>query len=153
MGSNIGDRKEYLCKALTILSLMEKTRIEEVSSVYETEPVEYLQQPDFLNIACRIDTKLSPEELLSGTQMIESILGRKRLVRFGPRTIDIDLLLFEDAVIQTDKLTVPHPRMYDRAFVLIPLQEVKPDLSVSKEDMSGVRLFGSIPENCWLKAT
>lgn len=142
----------FLCDALSLLSKLDFVTIEKVSSVYETDPQGYHDQADFLNIVCRIETELTPEELLSATGKIESILGRERSIRFGPRTIDIDILTFENEVRSTEKLTLPHPRMHERQFVLIPLYEIMPENSINHGSSDSVRFFGEIPKECWQKS-
>lgn len=143
---------KFLCKALSLLSRIDFVTVDLVSSVYETDPQGYLDQADFLNIVCRIQTELTPEELLSVIGKIESILGRERLIRFGPRTIDIDILTFDNEVRNTDKLTLPHPRMNERQFVLIPLYEIMPEKSLYPGNSDSVRFFGEIPKECWQKS-
>lgn len=124
LGSNIGDRRAHLAAALQ--RLREVVEITALSSVYETEPVGYSDQPRFLNIALQGRTMLSPEELLRYAKKIEEVLGRQPTFRNGPRPIDIDILLFDDQHIVRDELTIPHPRMTERAFVLVPLAEIAP---------------------------
>lgn len=126
LGSNLGEREEYLCQALTLLSA--KVNLEEVSSIYETEPVGYKEQPLFLNLVCRIATNLPPEELLHQLKDIETRMGRIPSFPNAPRIIDIDILFYEDRIMSTQDLTIPHPRLQGRAFVLIPLAEIAPDL-------------------------
>lgn len=127
LGSNLGDREENLCQTLTLLSL--KVNLEEVSSVYETEPVGYKRQPLFLNLVCRITTNLPPEELLHLAKDIETRMGRVSSGQINaPRPIDIDILFYDNKIMETQNLTIPHPRLKDRAFVLIPLNEIAPDL-------------------------
>jgi GTP cyclohydrolase-4 len=126
LGSNLGERGENLCQALTLLSA--KVNLEKVSSVYETEPVGYKEQPLFLNLVCRITTDLSPDELLHLAEDVETGMGRVPSFTNAPRIIDIDILFYEDRVMNTQNLTIPHPRLQDRAFVLIPLAEIAPDL-------------------------
>ena len=126
LGSNLGEREENLCQALTLLSA--KANLEKVSSVYETEPVGYKEQPLFLNLVCRITTDLSPDELLHLAKDVETGMGRVPSFTNAPRIIDIDILFYEDRVMNTQNLTIPHPRLQDRAFVLIPLAEIAPDL-------------------------
>jgi 2-amino-4-hydroxy-6-hydroxymethyldihydropteridine diphosphokinase len=126
LGSNLGEREEDLCQALILLS--QKVNFEEVSSVYETEPVGYKEQPLFLNLVCRITTKLYPEELLHLAKEIETKMGRVSSFPNAPRLIDIDILFYDNKIIKTHNLTIPHPRLKDRAFVLIPLAEIAPDL-------------------------
>src|ERR1019366_3974720 len=126
LGSNLGDRRGNLAAALQ--QLREVVTIETVSSVYETEPVGYFEQPRFLNIACCGKTALSAQDLLHYTQTIEVAIGRQPTLRNGPRPIDIDILLFDDLHIHDDSLTIPHPRMNERAFVLFPLAEISPNV-------------------------
>jgi 2-amino-4-hydroxy-6-hydroxymethyldihydropteridine diphosphokinase len=128
LGSNLGDRVGYLSLARQGLEEHPLIVIKRASSIYESEPVGYLEQDWFLNQVVEIATGLQPSELLAVMQGIENRLGRERKIRWGPRVIDLDLLLFEDLVISTPELTVPHPRMYERSFVLIPLCEIAPDL-------------------------
>ena len=126
LGSNLGDRGENLNKALDYLE--QRLKVTEVSSVYETEPVGNIQQPYFLNMALKVYTRLAPEELLLLAKGIERKLGRLPGKRNAPRPIDIDILLYGDEVIKTAELTIPHPRLAERAFVLVPLAEIAPDL-------------------------
>jgi len=153
MGSNLGDRMRNLKKAMTLLSSHPDVFVQNVSSVYETDPVDLLDQGDFLNLVCRIETELTPLELLHYIQTIEQILLRERTMRFGPRTIDVDILTFDDIVMHTHELTLPHLRMGQRAFVQIPLREILNAETVQKDLDPSVRLFGTLPENCWLKHT
>ncbi len=127
LGSNLGDRKDNLATALKLLAAPD-LRIARVSSLYETEPRDLLQQPWFLNLAVQIETTLFPMQLLARTQKVERDLGRKRIIAKGPRTIDIDILLFGAFVIDTPQLQIPHPRLAERRFVLQPLVEIAPDL-------------------------
>lgn len=115
-------------KAYQELNRDSRIRIVGTSSFYESEPVGYLDQAWFLNQVMEIATILLPRELLHILQVIENELGRKRLIRWGPRVIDLDLLLYEDVILTTDELIIPHPRMYERNFVLIPLNEIAPNL-------------------------
>lgn len=122
LGANLGDRAANMRKALAALA--RKVRVVEVSSLYETEP-EPPGQPLFYNAAANIETELEPRELLRFTQGIEAELGRRRDgERFGPRPIDIDILLYSDVVLDEPGLVIPHPRMHERAFVLVPLAEI-----------------------------
>jgi 2-amino-4-hydroxy-6-hydroxymethyldihydropteridine diphosphokinase len=122
LGSNIGDREANLEAAIERLTPVRR------SSIYETEPVDYLNQRWFLNLVIEIETGLFPMQLLSWTQRIERELGRVRGVPKGPRTLDIDILLYGDAVVRTPKLEIPHPRIAERRFVLAPLAELAPEL-------------------------
>lgn len=127
IGTNMGDREEFLNRAVTSLRAAEGIESVERSSIYETAPVGVTDQADFLNIVVRVRTVLTPFELLAGCQRIESELGRVRTIRWGPRTADLDILLYNDDSIDSETLTIPHPRMQDRAFVLIPLTELAPE--------------------------
>ena len=127
LGSNIGDREQHLKNALAkIEELGEFVKLEKISSFYNTAPVGYVEQPDFLNAVVKVKTILEPEELLSILQEIENTEGRERKIHWGPRTLDLDILLFDDMVINTDTLVVPHPEMTKRDFVLVPLCEIAP---------------------------
>lgn len=129
LGSNLGDRLGYLVRGLALLEAAH-TRVTGVSSVYETLPQGKTDQPLFLNLAASLETDLDAQALLRHMQAAERALGRERRERWGPRTIDIDLLLYDDAVIQEPNLTVPHPYMCQRAFVLVPLLELQPGLTL-----------------------
>jgi len=124
LGSNIGNRQYNLSKALQRLG--EIADIHKISSVYETEPVGYLDQPRFLNMVCYGQTTSSPDGLLRSTKAIEEALGREPSFRNAPRPIDIDILLYDNLRLETEQLTIPHPRMSERAFVLVPLVEIAP---------------------------
>ena len=127
LGSNLGGREANLRQALTLLSL--KVTLDEVSSIFETEPVGYREQPLFLNLVCRISTNLPPEELLRLAKDIETRMGRVPSQQIdAPRPIDIDILFYNNKIIETQDLTIPHPRLKDRAFVLIPLVKIAPNL-------------------------
>lgn len=125
LGSNMGDRQENLDKALDFLS--QRLRMGKISSVYDTEPVGNTDQSRFLNLVCQAYTRLAPAALLALTRGIESKLGRTGKSN-APRPIDIDILLYGEQVIDTPELAIPHPRMAERAFVLIPLAEIAPEL-------------------------
>ena len=124
LGGNQGDRLQNLRRAVELLRDLPGVTVEAVSKVYETEPQGYREQPEFLNMAVRLSTTLSPLALLRETAQIEEQLARRRGVKDGPRTIDLDLLLYEGVEMQSPTLTLPHPRMRERAFVLTPLREV-----------------------------
>jgi 2-amino-4-hydroxy-6-hydroxymethyldihydropteridine diphosphokinase len=125
LGSNLGDREDNLRAALTRLERL--GTIESLSSLYETEPVEMTTQPWFLNCAVALKTEKMPKQLLGGVLRLEQEMGRRRLQKKGPRTIDIDILLFGNSIIQTEGLTVPHPALHERRFVLEPLSEIAAD--------------------------
>jgi len=126
LGANLGDRKRNIEEALDMLGKTQKIKVLSVSKLYETAPVGITNQPTFLNAAAKITTELKPLELLTVCQNIEAKLKRVRTVRWGPRTIDIDLLLYGDLIINTKKLILPHPEMHKRAFVLNPLSDIAP---------------------------
>jgi 2-amino-4-hydroxy-6-hydroxymethyldihydropteridine diphosphokinase len=126
LGSNVGDRAANLNAAVARLGTF--GQVIRVSSFYETEPVEVVGQPWFLNCAVKLDTEKMPKQLLTGVLELEEKMGRRRGQKNGPRTIDIDILLFGSSVIDTRGLTVPHPAMHQRRFVLEPLAEIAPDV-------------------------
>lgn len=125
IGTNIGDREENLKSALKALNLLPMTKVTAVSKVYETEPVGFANQEDFLNIAVEIETELTAQNILGACLGIEAGLGRIRNIKNGPRIIDIDLLLYEDEKYNTPSLILPHPRMFEREFVLKPLLDIE----------------------------
>jgi 2-amino-4-hydroxy-6-hydroxymethyldihydropteridine diphosphokinase len=129
LGSNLGNREDSIRAAVRAMAATPGVRSVRLSSLYETEPVGGPPgQPLFLNAAARIETALAPGQLFERMLGIEASLGRERSERWGPRTIDLDLLLFDDAVIHTPELQVPHPLMHERAFVLAPLAEIAADV-------------------------
>ena len=126
LGTNIGDRAVNMQQALKELeSIMQ---VEERSPIYETPPWGLVDQPDFLNQVVRGETELSPVELIKALKEIEAEMGRVPTIRYGPRLIDLDLLLYDDLVFETEKLSIPHPRMRGRAFVLVPLADLAPEI-------------------------
>jgi 2-amino-4-hydroxy-6-hydroxymethyldihydropteridine diphosphokinase len=122
LGSNIGNREAHLREAQDRLTAV--GRVTTVSSFYETEPVEFTEQPWFLNCAIALETRLTPQELMTAILGIEKAMGRQRLQKKGPRMIDIDILLFGNAVLDSAEVTIPHPAMSERRFVLDPLAEI-----------------------------
>ena len=126
LGSNLGNRQGNLDKALDLLS--QRLRARQVSSIYDTEPVGNIDQPRFLNLVCQVYTRLAPKELLTLVKSIELKLGRAPRTSNAPRPIDIDILFYGDQVVDTPELVIPHPRLTERAFVLVPLAEIAPDL-------------------------
>lgn len=124
LGSNLGNRRKYLTDAMKFLE-QRGVKILKKSRIYETDPVGRTDQPKFLNMVIEVSTELSPEDLLRVCLSIEDSLGRVRKERWGPRTIDIDVLLYQDREIQTEFLTIPHPRMFEREFVMKSLREIR----------------------------
>jgi 2-amino-4-hydroxy-6-hydroxymethyldihydropteridine diphosphokinase len=126
LGSNLGDRRAYLQDAIQRLSRLGS--VVAVSSVYETEPIELTTQPWFLNCAVALDTVKTPRQLLAAVLKLEQEMGRRRVGNKGPRTIDVDILIFGSSVMDLPPLTLPHPAMHQRRFVLEPLAEIAPEL-------------------------
>lgn len=153
LGSNLGDMLQHLRKAIKKIEEVNKISIKKVSSVYESEPVGYKNQRWFLNLVLEIQTSFDPFPLLEHLLAIEDKMGREREEKWGPRNIDIDLLLYDNRIVKSDRLTIPHPRMQERRFVLISLTQIAPkllhpllkksveELLESCEDKSIVRLY------------
>ncbi|MGG3926996.1 2-amino-4-hydroxy-6-hydroxymethyldihydropteridine diphosphokinase [Metabacillus fastidiosus] len=136
LGSNMGDRETYLMSAIKELQGHKEISVENISSIYETDPIGYTDQDQFLNMVIQIKTDLTAFDLLNVTQQIENKLGRKREVKWGPRTLDLDILLYNNENIEAEHLIVPHPRMLERSFVLIPLKELNPNINIPKNETS-----------------
>jgi 2-amino-4-hydroxy-6-hydroxymethyldihydropteridine diphosphokinase len=130
LGSNLGDRLENLRSAVRLLDATAGIHVDASSRVWETAPVGGPSQPEYLNAVLRVETSLEPRDLLDACLGVEAALGRIRDVRWGPRTIDVDVLLVDDVRVDEPALTIPHPRMTERAFVLLPLMELDPDASL-----------------------
>ena len=128
LGSNMGDREQKLQQALQLLEADGKVKIEKLSSIYETAPFGVTDQADFLNMVVRVQTSLAPAELLAKCLEVEQVMGRIRTRHWGPRVIDIDLLIYDDVQIVSETLMLPHPGILRRAFVLIPLRDVASSL-------------------------
>jgi 2-amino-4-hydroxy-6-hydroxymethyldihydropteridine diphosphokinase len=126
LGTNLGDRMRNLRAA--IQQLASHVTLTRISPIYETEPWGVADQADFLNLVVEGKTELAPTELLLALQAIEQRMGRQRTVRYGPRVIDLDILLYDDVVLQTEQLEIPHARMAERRFVLVPLNDIAPDV-------------------------
>ncbi|WP_432363008.1 2-amino-4-hydroxy-6-hydroxymethyldihydropteridine diphosphokinase [Sporosarcina sp. UB5] len=154
IGSNIGDRLHHLKEAVRALHAHERAEVTEVSSIYETAPVGYTDQADFLNLVVCVKTLLDPYELLAACQHIENDLGRVREIRWGPRTVDLDILLYNNDNIEAENLLVPHPRMGERAFVLVPLLEITPTI---EHPVTGIPFAKEVPDDTgvvlWKKVT
>ncbi len=133
IGSNIGDRLDFCQKAVAALRGCVEIRVTKLSSLYETDPVDYLEQDCFYNAALALETSLSPEKLLKQCQKIEAALEKNIRIPKGPRTIDLDLLFYNDHVSRSSDLTLPHPELARRLFVLVPLAEIAPQHIHPKE--------------------
>jgi 2-amino-4-hydroxy-6-hydroxymethyldihydropteridine diphosphokinase len=131
LGSNMGDRLEFLRYGVMNLNENVNINIKNCSSIYETTPVGFLDQEDFLNMVVELETSYTPLELLKYTQEIQRKSGRKFNIKWGPRTLDLDILLYNQENIEMEQLIVPHPRMFERGFVMVPLKEVAPSLYFS----------------------
>ena len=130
IGANLDDPESSVRRAIDCLVTIPDTRLVAASSLYRTAPVGYLDQPDYVNAAAALATTLEPEALLAQLLLIENEFGRRRSIRNAPRTLDLDLLLYGDRSMQSENLTLPHPRMGARAFVLVPLAEIAPEVKV-----------------------
>jgi len=126
LGTNMGQREEFLEKAIRIISLNSNIEILKISGVYETEPYGFKDQPNFLNLVLEAETSLSPEKLLIVAKSIEEQIGREHRRRWGPREIDVDILAYENSVVRKDFLQVPHKELSKRRFVLVPFAEIAP---------------------------
>ncbi|HID55795.1 TPA: 2-amino-4-hydroxy-6-hydroxymethyldihydropteridine diphosphokinase, partial [Candidatus Poribacteria bacterium] len=126
IGSNLGDRALNIRRAIEIVNESRKINVTSVSSLYETEPIGVRDQPDFLNCVVKVETELTPRELLKRLKAIEIEMGRRPGPRWGPRKIDLDILLYEGLTLNEDDLVIPHPRAHERLFALMPLFEIAP---------------------------
>lgn len=127
-GSNLGDRSDNINKAIELINRSGHTNIVKTSSLYETKPVGYVEQDNFINGALQVKTLLSPKQIIAFLLDVEKKLKRERIVRWGPRTIDLDVLLYDDCVTSFEEIIIPHPRMHERMFVLEPLCDIAPNL-------------------------
>ena len=130
LGANLGDKWENMREAVRLLEAEGRCTVVARSSIYVTKPVGLEDQPDFVNAVIEVKTSLSPADLLKLCNDVEGRLGRERTIRWGPRVIDIDILLYEGVTVDAPDLTIPHPHMMERAFVLVPLAEIAPDLEL-----------------------
>lgn len=142
LGSNVGDRTAQIAEALRRLGQLGEVR--QVSSLYETAPVEVTAQPWFLNAAAELITSLEPEKLIARLLEIERAMGRERTQPKGPRLIDLDILLFDDREIHTADLDIPHPSMHARKFVLVPLAEIAPNALVPPKRVTVAQMLGAL---------
>lgn len=147
IGSNIGNRSEYLRNALARIEELEDVRIEKISSIYETDPVGYLKQNKFLNCVVQLRTKLSPQKLLNEVKEIERDHNRQREIHWGPRTLDLDILFYGNCEISLPGLTIPHPEVYKRRFVMVPLCEISPEFSPNVGDKTICDLLTECKDN------
>jgi 2-amino-4-hydroxy-6-hydroxymethyldihydropteridine diphosphokinase len=131
LGSNLKDPQTQVSSALTALNTLPETQVVRPSSLYRTAPVGYDNQPDFINAVAEVKTSLTPLELLRALLALENQYGRERPFPNAPRVLDLDLLLYEDVHMQTAELTLPHPRMHERGFVMLPLAEIAPELRIA----------------------
>jgi 2-amino-4-hydroxy-6-hydroxymethyldihydropteridine diphosphokinase len=145
LGSNVGDRADNLRRAIAALEDA-GVRLQKVSSIYETEPVDLREQPWFLNCVVKAVTELPAMELLKKLRQIESLMGSEKIVAKGPRLIDLDILLFGEESVNTPELQVPHPRMHLRRFVLVPLAEIVPGLRHPSWNATAADLLARTPD-------
>ena len=127
LGTNLGNREAALAQAVDLLAAMPGIEIEAVSNLYSSAPWGVADQPDFLNLCIRVETSLGPLQLLHACKSVEAKLGRQERLRWGPREMDVDVLLMQGVTLDTETLAIPHPRMAERRFVLEPLAEIAPD--------------------------
>jgi len=140
LGSNLEEPEKQVRQAFDELDRLPHTRVVRKSSLYRTAPIGHEAQPDFINAVAQLETGLPAERLLAELQVIEKSHGRERSFKNAPRTLDLDLLLFGDTKLNSPQLTVPHPRMHERAFVLKPLLEIAPQLAFSLESCAGQKI-------------
>lgn len=146
LGANLGDRLETIKQAISLINEHQEIILLNKSAIYETQPFGYIDQPDFINMVIEIATSLSPNELLKYIHLIENRLGRKREIHWGPRTIDIDILLYGDKIIKSDDLQIPHPHLAERLFVLVPLEEIYSGL-IPGENISIEKMVNRLGRN------
>lgn len=149
LGSNIEPKEKYVMDAIKLLTKHDHIKLRKQSAIYETEPVDYLEQDKFLNMVVEVETSLSSGELLQYCQQIELQLGRDRSesqIEKGPRTIDLDVLIFGEEIKEEETLQIPHPRLYERAFVLVPLAEIAPTLAVPGVGQKVEELLRQLPD-------
>ena len=144
LGSNLGDRITNLRRALSLLT--PDILVEKISPVYETKPQHIVDQPLFLNAVCSASTALPPLEVLKHLKDIEQTMGRQSGPRFGPRPIDIDILFYNDLVLDTPEITIPHPLVHERAFVLVPLKDVAPEFVHPTRGVTISELLNRLPD-------
>lgn len=154
LGANLGNPFEQLSRALTLLETDDHVAITTISSLYQTEPLYLPEQPDFLNLVCAIETDFTARQLLAHCQSVESRIGRQaNPIRNAPRLIDIDIIFFADQIIHEDGLTVPHPRLQERQFVLRPLAEIAPQFICPQTHLSIAELLKACPDQSRITKT
>lgn len=151
LGSNIGDRLNYLKEAVKRISSLPNTKIRKHSSVYETAPVGYSEQDNFLNMVVEISTDLNPIAFFKEMQKIEKSLGRIRKVKWGPRVIDIDILYWGSEILNTKSLQIPHAEIENRRFVLVPLNEISPDFKTPHQRQAIGELLENVQDDSWVE--
>jgi len=151
IGSNLGDRERNIRRAVDEIAAMPFTKLVTVSSLYDSEPVGEVEQGNFVNAVALIETELAPNRLLWNLMLIEQRMGRARTIRWGPRTIDLDIILYGKSVVDEDGLVIPHPEMDKRAFVLIPLIEIEPDLVHPRSKEPVRKLLRKLKPHCSVK--
>lgn len=151
LGSNVGDRAANLFAAIDHLRALERTQLVAASALYETQPRVVEEQPDFINACVALDTQLSPHDLLAALLKIEQTMGRVRVFDKGPRTIDLDVLLFGQEQINDPDLQIPHPGLCERAFVLVPLAEIAADARHPTRQQTISQLVQQCPDTGWVR--
>lgn len=151
LGTNLGARREHLKRALQAIQEIPATQIDRVSAIYETQPVGLLEQPDFLNQIVMLTTALCPTCLLLILQAIETHFGRQRKIKWGPRIIDLDLITYQALIRTTDWLTLPHPRLAVRKFILVPFYEIAPDMVIPPRNLTVRELLAACPDTGWIR--
>lgn len=146
LGSNIGDSINILNSVIADLKADSELSVIKVSSLYKTKAKLYEDQPDFINAAISLTTDLDPVSLLDKLFFYENKYKRKRIIRWGPRTLDLDLIDYENTTLDTEKLTIPHKGMHERAFVLVPLHEIEPNYLVIKHQLTIAQLYEKLPK-------
>ena len=148
LGSNLGSRKQHLQQAVFELENSAANKVLKISSIYETEPVGYVAQPWFLNLVLEMHTNLNPYELLQFVKEIESKVGRKETFKWGPRVVDIDILVYGNKIIKSRQLIIPHPEIHARRFVLLPLSEISPNFIHPEKKLSIKQMLATCSDNC-----